>query len=45
MTEHATLGDFDVSAAWHVAGPYPFLARLRREAPVFRSAQLGGRTC
>ncbi|MFB9471037.1 cytochrome P450 [Nonomuraea salmonea] len=41
MTEHATLGDFDVSAAWHVAGPYPFLARLRREAPVFRSAQLG----
>ncbi|MET8869841.1 cytochrome P450 [Nonomuraea sp. NPDC004580] len=41
MTEPATLGDFDVSAAWHVAGPYPFLARLRREAPVFRSARLG----
>ncbi|WP_043632059.1 cytochrome P450 [Nonomuraea candida] len=33
--------DFDVTADWHVAAPYAFLARLRREAPVFRSAHLG----
>lgn len=33
--------DFDVGADWHVAAPYPFLARLRRERPVFRSEHLG----
>ncbi|MER6945431.1 cytochrome P450 [Nonomuraea sp. NPDC000554] len=33
--------DFDVSADWHVAAPYPFLAGLRRERPVFRSEHLG----
>lgn len=35
------IGDFDVGADWHVAAPYPFLARLRRERPVFRSEHLG----
>ncbi|MFI6812428.1 cytochrome P450 [Nonomuraea sp. NPDC050328] len=33
--------DFDVTAAWHVASPYAFLSRLRREQPVFRSEHLG----
>ncbi|MCK2220516.1 cytochrome P450 [Actinomadura sp. ATCC 31491] len=33
-------GDFDVSADWHVANPYPFLARLRHESPVFWSEHL-----
>ncbi|WP_336210340.1 cytochrome P450 [Nonomuraea sp. LPB2021202275-12-8] len=33
--------DFDVSSDWHVAAPYDFLARLRRERPVFRSEHLG----
>ncbi|MGW4797768.1 cytochrome P450 [Nonomuraea sp. NPDC004297] len=33
--------DFDVGADWHVAAPYPFLARLRARAPVFRSEHLG----
>ncbi|MCD0448701.1 cytochrome P450 [Actinocorallia sp. API 0066] len=32
--------DFDVTAAWHVADPYPFLRRLRREQPVFWSEHL-----
>ncbi|MDP4511128.1 cytochrome P450 [Nonomuraea turcica] len=32
--------DFDVSSDWHVAGPYPFLARLREESPVFWSEHL-----
>ncbi|MEW9548943.1 cytochrome P450 [Nonomuraea sp. NPDC050783] len=35
-----TPSDFDVGADWHVADPYPFLARLRREAPVFWSEHL-----
>ncbi|MFE0147650.1 cytochrome P450 [Nonomuraea sp. NPDC059007] len=33
--------DFDVSSDWHVADPYGFLRRLRREDPVFRSEHLG----
>ncbi|MFB4274654.1 cytochrome P450 [Nonomuraea sp. MTCD27] len=33
--------DFDVTSDWHVAAPYEFLARLRRESPVFRSEHLG----
>ncbi|MFI6295659.1 cytochrome P450 [Nonomuraea sp. NPDC050790] len=33
--------DFDVSSDWHVADPYAFLRRLRREHPVFHSAHLG----
>lgn len=33
--------DFDVGSDWHVASPYPFLARLRAERPVFRSEHLG----
>ncbi|MEV0615801.1 cytochrome P450 [Nonomuraea sp. NPDC050404] len=33
--------DFDVGSDWHVAAPYEFLARLRREAPVFWSEHLG----
>ncbi|WP_157244312.1 cytochrome P450 [Nonomuraea typhae] len=33
--------DFDVSSDWHVAAPYDFLRRLRREQPVFHSAHLG----
>ncbi|MEV4893514.1 hypothetical protein AB0K48_29440, partial [Nonomuraea sp. NPDC055795] len=33
--------DFDVSSDWHVADPYGFLRRLRREHPVFRSEHLG----
>ncbi|MFF5212599.1 cytochrome P450 [Streptosporangium sp. NPDC000396] len=36
-----TANDFDVSAAWHVAAPYDFLRRLRREQPVFHSEHLG----
>jgi hypothetical protein len=32
--------DFDVTADWHVANPYPFLRRLRREQPVFWSDHL-----
>jgi cytochrome P450 len=36
----ATATDFDVTADWHVAGPYPFLARLRHERPVFWSEHL-----
>jgi cytochrome P450 len=35
-----TAADFDVTADWHVAAPYPFLARLRREQPVFWSEHL-----
>ncbi|MFC6885096.1 MULTISPECIES: cytochrome P450 [Actinomadura] len=35
-----TATDFDVTAAWHVADPYPFLRRLRRERPVFWSDHL-----
>ncbi|MDX6739378.1 cytochrome P450 [Actinocorallia sp. A-T 12471] len=42
--EHAqaaeTAADFDVTAAWHVADPYPFLRRLRHEQPVFWSEHL-----
>ncbi len=33
--------DFDVNSDWHVAAPYDFLARLRRERPVFASEHLG----
>jgi cytochrome P450 len=33
--------DFDVGSDWHVASPYEFLGRLRRERPVFRSEHLG----
>ncbi|NUW40160.1 cytochrome P450 [Nonomuraea rhodomycinica] len=33
--------DFDVASDWHVAAPYAFLARLRRERPVFASEHLG----
>ncbi|MEV0379609.1 cytochrome P450 [Nonomuraea sp. NPDC050643] len=33
--------DFDVTADWHVAAPYGFLARLRERAPVFHSEHLG----
>lgn len=33
--------DFDVSSDWHVASPYDFLRRLRREHPVFHSPHLG----
>ncbi|WP_433510280.1 cytochrome P450 [Nonomuraea sp. CA-143628] len=47
-TEGATDGtigdeieDFDVGSDWHVASPYEFLGRLRRERPVFRSEHLG----
>ncbi|TMR88440.1 cytochrome P450 [Nonomuraea basaltis] len=32
--------DFDVGSDWHVADPYPFLARLREESPVFWSEHL-----
>jgi cytochrome P450 len=32
--------DFDVGSDWHVAAPYGFLARLRRESPVFWSEHL-----
>ncbi|GAA4155279.1 cytochrome P450 [Actinomadura keratinilytica] len=35
-----TAEDFDVTADWHVADPYPFLRRLRREQPVFWSDHL-----
>jgi cytochrome P450 len=35
-----TATDFDVTADWHVADPYPFLARLRHERPVFWSEHL-----
>jgi cytochrome P450 len=41
MTGDSMAGDFDVGADWHVAAPYPFLARLREQAPVFRSEHLG----
>ncbi|MGW2143599.1 cytochrome P450 [Nonomuraea bangladeshensis] len=40
MTTLPEARDFDVSADWHVADPYPFLARLRRESPVFWSEHL-----
>jgi len=33
--------DFDIGSDWHVAAPYAFLARLRRERPVFHSEHLG----
>ncbi|MEV1169731.1 cytochrome P450 [Nonomuraea sp. NPDC049784] len=33
--------DFDVGSDWHVAAPYDFLRRLRRDRPVFRSEHLG----
>lgn len=33
--------DFDVTQDWHVASPYDFLRRLRRDRPVFRSEHLG----
>ncbi|MEU5885169.1 cytochrome P450 [Spirillospora sp. NPDC047279] len=32
--------DFDVTAAWHVADPYPFLRHLRHDKPVFWSEHL-----
>ncbi|GAA3228653.1 cytochrome P450 [Actinocorallia longicatena] len=32
--------DFDVTADWHVQNPYPFLAELRRDRPVFWSEHL-----
>lgn len=32
--------DFDITADWHVADPYPFLRRLRHEQPVFWSDHL-----
>ncbi|MFG2005241.1 cytochrome P450 [Spirillospora sp. NPDC048911] len=32
--------DFDVSADWHVADPYPFLRHLRHDKPVFWSDHL-----
>ncbi|GAA2589493.1 cytochrome P450 [Actinomadura fulvescens] len=32
--------DFDVTAGWHVADPYPFLRHLRHEKPVFWSEHL-----
>ncbi|MEU6037336.1 cytochrome P450 [Actinomadura sp. NPDC047616] len=35
-----TATDFDVTADWHVADPYPFLRRLRHEQPVFWSDHL-----
>ncbi|MBW8485440.1 cytochrome P450 [Actinomadura parmotrematis] len=35
-----TATDFDVTADWHVADPYPFLRRLRDERPVFWSDHL-----
>ncbi|MEO5876914.1 MAG: cytochrome P450 [Streptosporangiaceae bacterium] len=35
-----TAADFDVTADWHVADPYPFLRRLRAEQPVFWSEHL-----
>ncbi|MCO5993339.1 cytochrome P450 [Actinoallomurus rhizosphaericola] len=40
MSGPETATDFDVTADWHVADPYPFLARLRRERPVFWSDHL-----
>ncbi|MFI6522715.1 cytochrome P450 [Spirillospora sp. NPDC050679] len=40
MTTPETAADFDVSSDWHVANPYPFLRRLRREEPVFWSEHL-----
>ncbi|WP_433441417.1 cytochrome P450 [Nonomuraea sp. CA-141351] len=33
--------DFDVGSEWHVAAPYDFLRRLRRDRPVFHSEHLG----
>ncbi|MFF3569128.1 cytochrome P450 [Nocardia jiangxiensis] len=32
--------DYDVTSDWHVAHPYLFLRKLRRDHPVFRSANL-----
>ncbi|MQY09551.1 cytochrome P450 [Actinomadura macrotermitis] len=40
MTGPETAADFDVTADWHVANPYPFLRRLRHEQPVFWSDHL-----
>ncbi|WP_067811235.1 cytochrome P450 [Actinomadura kijaniata] len=40
MTGPDTATDFDVTADWHVADPYPFLRRLRHERPVFWSDHL-----
>ncbi|MFC5746521.1 cytochrome P450 [Actinomadura rugatobispora] len=40
MTVPETAADFDVTAEWHVANPYPFLRRLRHDHPVFWSDHL-----
>ncbi|GAB3968124.1 cytochrome P450 [Actinoallomurus acanthiterrae] len=40
MSTPETATDFDVTADWHVADPYPFLTRLRHERPVFWSEHL-----
>ena len=40
MSTAETATDFDITAAWHVANPYPFLRRLRHEQPVFWSEHL-----
>ncbi|GAA4616478.1 cytochrome P450 [Actinoallomurus liliacearum] len=40
MSGPETATDFDVTADWHVADPYPFLTRLRHERPVFWSDHL-----
>ncbi|GAA4629241.1 cytochrome P450 [Actinoallomurus vinaceus] len=40
MSTPETATDFDITADWHVADPYPFLTRLRHERPVFWSEHL-----
>jgi cytochrome P450 len=41
VTSAETATDFDITADWHVAHPYPFLRRLRDEHPVFWSEHFG----